>query len=358
MPHAEAAVADGRIVTVDFDVLHGRLAVVRVVGPFADTAQAGLTQTLSSCPADLEATALAARIRAAIPFGVDVSAVLPRSLADAIRRAIGGGTSPRVGNFTPGEVDALTAGWKAYRWRILPERPFSAAMNVAVDEVLSDRGQPCLRFWKWTESAVILGRCQSVQSEVNRDAMRDGGVSLVRRLTGGGAMFVQSHGTITYSLVLPEEAVAGLTIRQSYEACDAWVVRGLRDLGVDAHYVPVNDIACAEGKIGGAAQARRRGGVLHHTTIAYDLKADEMTQFLRIGHEKPNASGVASAAKVVSPLTAQIGHPRETIVGHVLRLFQGFYGGTISALSPAEVSEAEELVHTKYGQPGWTNEFA
>ena len=65
--------------------------------------------------------------------------------------------------------------------------------------------------------------------------------------------------------------MAGLTIRQSYEVCEAWVVRGLRQLGVDAHHVPINDIACSEGKIGGAAQARRKGVVLHHTTIAYDM---------------------------------------------------------------------------------------
>lgn len=357
MPHADAAATGGKTVAVDFDVLHGRLAAVRVDGPFSDTVHASLVQAISSLPADLEAGALAARIRAAIPFGVPLSGEFPQALAHAIRQQVGGPTTIRIGSFTPGEADAFTESWKAYPWRILPERPLPAALNVAVDEVLSDRGSPCLRFWKWAEPAVVIGRCQSVAAEVDQAAMRAAGVALVRRITGGGAMFVQPHGTITYSLVLPEDGVAGLTIRQSYEACDAWVVRGLRDLGLDAHHVPVNDIAWAAGKIGGAAQARRRGGVLHHTTIAYAMDAAEMAGLLQIGRDRPAANAVASAAKVVSPLSHQTDLPRETIVGHLLRLFHGFYGGTIDALSRDELAAAEELVRTKYARPDWTDEF-
>ena len=114
--------------------------------------------------------------------------------------------------------------------------------------------------------APVIGRCQSVANEVDAAAAAAMGVQVVRRLTGGGAMFLQPHGAITYSLYLPESAVTGLSIRQSYEVCEAWVVRGLRSLGVDAHHVPINDIACSEGKIGGGAGtalvAERRGGVV------------------------------------------------------------------------------------------------
>lgn len=353
VPRAEVAVTAGTIVTVDFAVVEGRLADVRP-GP---SLPSSVGDVLTRVPADLEPAALAARIRAAIPFGVPWPAGASGLLADAIREAIGVPTTSRIGSFTPAEAEAITAGWRAYPWRLLPEAPLSAATNVALDEVLNDRGSPCLRFWRWAEPAVVVGRCQSIQSEVNGDALTADGLALVRRISGGGTMFVQPHGTITYSLILPEEAVAGLTIRQSYEACDAWVVRGLRELGVDAHHVPVNDIACGDGKIGGAAQARRRGGVLHHTTIAYALDMGEMTKYLRLGREKPAASGVASAAKVVSPLVAQVRHSRETVVTHLLRLFQRLYGGTIDALSPDELSAATDLARTKYGNPDWTHEF-
>ncbi len=352
MPHADVPLADGKIVAITFSVTNGRLADVKVAGPVHDFSPA-----LERLPADAEVAALAARVRAAVPFGVPFPVGLAQRIADALHGAANCAPVPRIGSFTANQIDALTERWKSFPWRIIPEQPLDAALNAALDEVLSDAGSPCLRFWRWAEPAVVIGRCQSVENEVDREAMADAGVSLVRRLTGGGAMFVQPHGTITYSLVLPEDAVAGLTIRQSYEVCDAWVVRGLRELGIDAHHVPVNDIACGDGKIGGAAQSRRRGTVLHHTTIAYALDSDEMARVLRIGRAKPRANAVASAAKVVSPLVSQANLPRVVIVEHLRQTFQRTYGGTPSSITAEEHAAVTELVRTKYGHADWTHEF-
>lgn len=317
-----------------------------------------LASALDGLPADLELPALAARIRAAIPFGFGTFVYPPRLLAVAIASLAGmPDPIPRIGSLTAGQIDALTARWKHYDWRIVPESPLPAATNVAIDEVLSDAGRPSLRFWRWAEPAVVLGRCQSIANEVDRAALDADGIRIVRRFSGGGTMFVQPHGAITYSLVLPEDAVAGLTIRRSYEVCDAWVVLALRELGADAHHVPVNDIACAEGKIGGAAQARRRGVVLHHATLAYDLSMDELIRYLRIGRERPNANAVVSAAKVVSPLVAQVRHSRDAIVERLAKAFQSNYGGSIEPLAAEELASAEELVRTKYAHPDWTDAF-
>jgi len=325
--------------------------------------------------------ALAARVRAAVPFGVELLGTSPEAVAVAVRRAVtGDGDRPegpppdRVGAFAAEEIDALTVGWRDLPWRLIPERPLPAAVNVALDEVLTDRvaawagwragpfadhpaSPPTLRFWRWTEPAVIIGRCQSVANEVDRAAAAEMGVRVVRRMTGGGAMFLQPHGAITYSLYLPEAAVAGLSIRQSYEVCEAWVVCGLRELGVDAHHVPINDIACWEGKIGGAAQARRGGVVLHHTTMAYDMDPGEMVRVLRIGREKLKDKAVPSARKRVSPLVRQTGLAREAIVAHLFESFRRRFGGTAGELTADELAAAESLAGEKYGQPGWTDEF-
>jgi lipoate-protein ligase A len=204
---------------------------------------------------------------------------------------------------------------------------------------------------------VIIGRTQSVLNEVDAAAAAQMGVQVVRRMTGGGAMFLQPHGAVTYSLYLPESAVAGLSVRASYEVCEAWLIRGLRSLGVDAHHVPVNDIACSEGKIGGAAQARRGGAVLHHTTLAYDMDPGEMVRVLRIGREKLRDKATASAAKRVSPLVRQTGLGRAEIVAHLFGHFQGTFGGTVGELTAAELAAAERLVATKYGHPDWTHQF-
>ena len=259
-------------------------------------------------------------------------------------------------------TDRWTDAWKTIPWRILPERPVSPALNVALDEVLVDRvavggSPPALRFWGWDSAAVVLGRCQSVANEVDLPAARDLGMTVVRRMTGGGAMFLQPHGAITYSLIVPELLVEGLTLRQSYEVCDAWCVSVLRGLGIDCEYRPINDIACAAGKIAGAAQARRRGVVLHHTALAYALDNEEMLRVLRLGREKLKERGVASAEKVVAPLNSQTELSREEIVDALCDGFVGRYGGTVDELRAAELDAAEALVEMKYGTAAWTDEF-
>jgi lipoate-protein ligase A len=401
MPSGESPTPDKTRIRVKLAVIAGRLADVRVGGDFAvlpadETAAvlAAIAEGLTGASADLDVAALAARIRAAVPFGVALVGTSPERIAVAVRQALeseGGSDrdsasvrpdsttffpptdtitptfasppSPRIGSFTTAEIDALTAGWAALAWRVIPEQPLSAAVNVALDEVIADRvangtSPPTLRFWRWTETAVVIGRCQSVANEVDESAAAERGVHVVRRITGGGAMFVQPHGAITYSLCLPESAVAGLTIRQSYEVCDAWVIRALRKLGVDAHHVPVNDIACAAGKIGGAAQSRRRGVVLHHTTLAYDLDNAEMAQVLRIGRAKRRDKAVPSARKLVSPLTAQTALPRAAIVAQLLAAFRQRYGGVIVELTAEELAAAQRLVAEKYATAAWTQEFA
>jgi lipoate---protein ligase len=374
--HGECKTPGGKLVAVDLDVAEGWLADVRVHGDFFLHPEAATTSTLAAIstalsgrPADLDTAALSAHIRAAIPFGVELLGTTPEAIALATRRAITGRdtkdlptTHDRIGGFTQSQILSFTAAWKDLPWRLIPEAPHSPAMNVALDEVLTDalsqrRIAPTLRFWRWSGPAVIIGRTQSVLNEVDSDAARAAGIAVVRRMTGGGAMFLQPHGAITYSLYLPEAALAGFTIRQSYEVCEAWVIAALRQIGVDAHHVPINDIACSEGKIGGAAQARRGGVVLHHTTMAYDMDPGEMTQVLRIGREKLRDKATASAAKRVSPLVRQTGLSREAIVSHLFESFRTHFGGTIDAITPDELTAASALVETKYGHPAWTREL-
>ncbi len=373
----ECKTPGGKLVAVDLDVTAGTLANVRVRGDFFVHPEPACKPTLDAvaaaltgAPADLDVPALAARVRAAVPFGVELVGTNPEAVAVAVRRAVTGdgdlGAAPpveRIGAFTPADVDRLTVSWKAFDWRLIPEVGRTPALNVALDEVLTDRvgrGErpPTLRFWRWTEPAVIIGRTQSVRNEIDLDAARAMGVRVVRRMTGGGAMFLQPHGAVTYSLYLPEAAVAGLSVRQSYEVCEAWVIAGLRRLGVDAHHVPINDIACSEGKIGGAAQARRAGVVLHHTTLAYDMDPGDMVRVLRIGREKLRDKATASASKRVSPLVRQTGLSREAVAASLLRHFRDTFGGSDDEVSADELAAAEVLVRAKYAAADWTHEFA
>jgi lipoate-protein ligase A len=248
--------------------------------------------------------------------------------------------------------------WRAYEWEVIPATPNLPLLNMALDEVLTlrvARGErrPTIRIWGWSDRCVVLGRFQSVRNEVDEAAAQRHGIQIVRRISGGGAMFIEPEGAITYSIYAPEEMVRGMSFPESYAFFDAWVVAALRDLGVDAWYAPLNDITSANGKIGGAAQARRGGAVLHHTTMAYEMNIPLMLEVLRIGKEKLSDKGIRSAEKRVGPLRQQTDLPRETIIEHLVNSFRSRFGLVEGSLSDDEIEEAHQRVTERFGTREW-----
>lgn len=162
---------------------------------------------------------------------------------------------------------------------------------------------------------MIIGSFQSLRNEVDPAGVERHGVNVVRRISGGGAMFAEPSSTITYSLAVPQSLVSGLSFADSYAYLDDWVLEALADMGIKAWYQPLNDIATEVGKIAGAAQKRMvgpdggPGAVLHHVTMAYDIDADKMLEVLRIGKEKMSDKGTRSAKKRVDPLQPADGPP-------------------------------------------------
>ena len=259
-------------------------------------------------------------------------------------------------------IRAAVAGederWRRYDWQLILAIPQRPLINMALDEILTVRvgsGQrpPSIRVWGWTTKCVVLGRFQSVKNEVDEAAAREHGVEIVRRISGGGAMFIEPEGAITYSIYAPEAMVQGLSFAESYAFFDAWVVEAMRSLGIDAWYAPLNDITSSAGKIGGAAQARRGGAVLHHTTMAYQMNVPLMLSVLRIGKEKLSDKGITSADKRVGPLSQQTDLPRGAIIDHIVETFRGKYGLTVDGITDDEMAEASELVTTRFGTEKW-----
>lgn len=230
---------------------------------------------------------------------------------------------------------------------------------MALDEVLTTavgtgRRAPALRVWEWAAPAVIIGRYQSLRNEVDADAAQQHGIRVMRRISGGGAMFVEPGNTITYSLYAPAALVEGLSFQEAYAFLDAWVIEALRSMGIEARYQPLNDITSPIGKIAGAAQARRQGAVLHHVTMAYDIDAGKMLQVLRIGREKISDKGIASAAKRVDPLRSQTGLPRATVINRMIDTFRRLHGLETAPLDDAELEAAQALAVSKFDSPEWT----
>lgn len=249
--------------------------------------------------------------------------------------------------------------WRALDWRLVHAGPQPPALHMALDEVLTDevaagRRPPTLRVWEWASPAVVIGRFQSLRNEVDADAAARHGIEVVRRITGGGAMFIEPGNTITYSLSAPESLVAGMSFEQSYAFMDAWVLEALRTLGIEAWYQPLNDIASKAGKIAGAAQMRRGKAVLHHVTMAYDIDADKMLQVLRIGREKLSDKAIQSANKRVDPLRSQTGLARGEVIARMIDTFRAAHGLADEAVRADELARAEALAQSKFASPAWT----
>lgn len=244
------------------------------------------------------------------------------------------------------------------QWRVV-SGAFDPAMHMALDEVITDQvaageAPPTLRIWEWNRPAVVIGRFQAVRDEVNTEQAEQHGVAVVRRSTGGGAMFTQPQRVITYSLSLPATMIETDDIAASYRELEDWSLQALNDLGIPAEHEPMNDIVHGHRKIGGSAQARRDGAVLHHTMLAYDIDLPTMLDVLRIWEEKVTDKAIESAAKRVAPLRTLNDIPRDTIMEQLLTSFAADRNVVEDTITAGERQAARELVAEKYGTEDWT----
>ena len=250
--------------------------------------------------------------------------------------------------------------WRDHDWHLVHAEPQAPTLHMALDDIMLDdvsagRRPPTLRIWEWAGPAVVMGRFQSLRNEVDVDAAQRHGIEVVRRISGGGAMFIEPGNTITYSIVAPVALVEGMSFEQAYAFMDQWVIAALATLGIKAWYQPLNDITSSVGKIAGAAQARRGTAVLHHVTMAYDIDAVRMLEVLRVGREKLSDKGTTSAQKRVDPLRSQTGLSRSAVIERMIETFRNLHGGLVAdTLHADELARAEARARDKFATPEWT----
>ena len=196
-------------------------------------------------------------------------------------------------------------------WRLLPLRIDDAFTAMAIDEALlrlnSEGKSPnTLRFWRWNPSAVSIGYFQSVEREVDLGVARRYGVDVVRRITGGGAVFHDYNGELTYSVVCHESNVPA-DIIESYKLICSGLVHGFERLGLQAEFRPVNDVQVRGKKISGSAQTRRWGSVLQHGTVLISPDVRRMFELLRVSPEKISDKFIASVFERVTTIERELG---------------------------------------------------
>jgi lipoate-protein ligase A len=343
--HGEFKVPGGKLVVVDLDVVGGAIANFHLSGDFflePDSALEAIDAAVTGLSIDSDAATIASVVRLALPANAILLGFSPESVAVAVRRSL-----------------AKATNWRDYDWQLVHSKAVPPVMQMALDEVLATevgegRRQPTLRIWEWNEPAVVIGSFQSVKNEVDAENAKKYGFDVVRRISGGGAMFMEAGSVVTYSIYAPADLVQGMSFADSYAFLDEWTITALKALGIDAYYQPLNDITSAKGKIGGAAQKRLgSGAVLHHVTMSYDMDGQKMVQVLRIGREKLSDKGIASADKRVDPLRSQTGLTRAEIIEKMKATFTSLYGATPGDITPEEYAKAEQLVAEKFGTEEW-----
>ncbi len=345
--HFELKVRDGKLVVADITDDGARITGAVISGDFflePEEAYDAINRALVGAGIGEDAAALEGRITRELSAldGVDLHGFSAKDVAVTARRAL------------VGAKDITDYTWDVIHSPVLPSPVNVALDQYLLDEVRAGRRHPTLRFWEWEDRAVVFGSYQSYANELDQEGVERHGIVPVRRMSGGGAMFMEGGNCVTYSMYLPDDIVKGLSYVDSYQYLDAWVLAGLKSLGVNAWYVPINDITSDGGKIGGAAQKRIPGAVLHHTTMSYDIDADKMMEVLRVGKVKVADKGLRSAKKRVDPLRRQTGVSRAEVIDTLMATFMGRYPSREATLSDADIAAAEKLVAEKYGTDAWT----
>ena len=263
-------------------------------------------------------------------------------------------------------------------WRVIELETHDAFMNMALDEaccesVAASGALPTIRFYRWLPSAVSIGYFQSLEDEINVEACAATGVDIIRRRTGGGAVYHDYEGEITYSVIVPEKMLCDeqgvrMGITESYHEICGWIVNGLARVGIESEFKPINDIVAfttyPEGqavtkKISGNAQTRRGGVVLQHGTILYTVDVRKMFSLLKVGKEKIADKLIAAVEDRVTSVTdVCVRAGREPVTREALydALKAGFTDGKtfeIGTWSADELARAKALVDERYKSKDW-----
>jgi lipoate-protein ligase A len=246
------------------------------------------------------------------------------------------------------------------RWRVIEFEHWTAAMNMAIDEAISiglgkETSPPTIRFYGWRPSAVSLGRFQSAEDELDLEACASKGIEVVRRRTGGGAVYHDENGEVTYSVICSEDLVPR-DINAAYREICGCIVTALSELGVDAEFSPINDVLVKGKKISGSAQTRRAGVLLQHGTLLLSLDARTMLSVLRIPEAKLRDKGIASAEERMTSLKALTDADLDQVLEALERAFTSEKEWFSGSLTAEEMETAEQLVRSRYSTPAWTFE--
>jgi lipoate-protein ligase A len=253
-------------------------------------------------------------------------------------------------------------------WRLIREDVRGGAMQMALDEVAAETaaagGPRTVRVYRWRPSTLSLGYGQDPDT-VDWAACADEGVAVTRRQTGGGGIYHDVDGDISYSIVAPRAELPGDLLDAYHLLCEP-ILEAFDRLGVDADYAaeslpaiwspacylralhPAHDIAADRRKVSGNAQYRRHESVIQHGSLTYSVRAAAHLDVFT-GHD---VSPEAFRERVVG-IDELADVTRAEAVTALEASLAEWAGAAKGSWTDAELDRAREKVESKYGADEW-----
>lgn len=226
--------------------------------------------------------------------------------------------------------------------------------NLALEEYLLKEmhlDEECFMLWQ-NRPAIIVGRNQNTWDEINLEFVKKNNVAVVRRMTGGGAVY-HDLGNLNFTFIAPGRKEAAYDFARFARP----VVLALKEMGVPAEFCGRNDIVVDGKKVSGNAQYRYNDLVLHHGTLLFDFQIENMVQALNVSKDKIASKGVASVRSRVANIREYLARPlsmdefRESLIESISRT--GASGLRNYILTEEDILRTEQLRESKYETWDW-----
>ncbi|MGE5381693.1 MAG: lipoate--protein ligase [Methylocystaceae bacterium] len=223
--------------------------------------------------------------------------------------------------------------------------------NLALEEyVLKNLAGEYFFIWQ-DEPAIIVGRNQNTAAEINEDYVKANGIHVVRRLTGGGAVY-HDLGNINFTMIVDDPGGAGF----DFQSFTRPIVKALANAGIAAECSGRNDITIQGKKFSGNAQYRYGSRLLHHGTLLFATDLSVLGSALRVKPQKIEAKGVKSVQSRVTNIADYA--PGLSLGGFkhlVIDWLHKEYSAEADAyqLSNQEYQVVQQLADNKYSSWAW-----